>query len=81
MFLKGSSNKTFLSKLLTPANRAFSRSSIQAYNSAFEATIAAETPESAHAFNSVEFQAAPAYSRALLLKKRAEEAAEAEWLS
>lgn len=81
MFLKGG-NKTFLSKLLQPNRRAFGKHAVQAFNSAYEATVAAEqSKEIDPAFNSFDYQAAPAYSRAHLQKKINEEAAEAEWLS
>jgi hypothetical protein len=41
MFLKGG-NKTFLSKLLQPTRRTFGKQAVAAYNSAYEATAAAE---------------------------------------
>lgn len=85
MFLKGvtsSTKKTFLSRLLLqPAGqRAFSRSSVQAFVNATEATQAAETADLG-SFHKQEWEKLQVLSKAHLRKQKDQEAAEAEWLS
>jgi hypothetical protein len=83
MFLKSSNKTTFLSKVLQPTiQRAFSRTAVQAFLSADQATQAAEQAKEVQpASNGREYTTLHAYSRIHLQKKKEEEAAEAEWLS
>ena len=63
-------------------SRSFSRSSLQAFQAAAEATRVAELAQDINpAFDGVEYQKLQAYSKTHLRKKQEEAAAEADWLA